>query len=45
MEQINIQRAIDTLNLEAEAVKDQIKHLDDNFVKAVSLIESSSGRV
>ena len=45
MEQINIQRAIDTLNLEAKAVKDQINHLDDQFIKAVSLIEKSSGRV
>ena len=45
MKQINIQRAIDTLNLEAQAVKDQINHLDDQFVKAISLIEKSSGRV
>ena len=42
---INIQRAIDTLNIEAEAIKEQIKHLDDQFIKAVSLIETISGRV
>jgi len=45
MEKINIQRAIDTLNIEAEAVKDQISHLDNQFIKAVSLIENISGRV
>lgn len=45
MKKINIQRAIDTLKIEAQAVKDQIKHLDDQFVKAVSLIEDISGRV
>lgn len=45
MKKINIQRAIDTLKIEAQAVKDQIKHLDDQFIKAVSLIENISGRV
>ena len=45
MKNINIQRAIDTLNIEAEAIKEQIKHLDDQFIKAVSLIETISGRV
>ncbi len=45
MENINIQRAIDTLNIEAEAIKEQIKHLDEQFIKAVSLIENISGRV
>ena len=45
MENTNIQRAIDTLNIEAEAVKEQIKHLDEQFIKAVSLIENISGRV
>ena len=35
MENTNIQRAIDTLNIEAEAVKEQIKHLDEQFIKAV----------
>ena len=42
---INLQKAKDTLLIEAQAVKDQINHIDDNFVKAVSLIESSLGRV
>jgi len=42
---INLQKAKDTLLIEAQAVKDQINHIDANFVKAVSLIESSSGRV
>lgn len=42
---INIQIAIDTLNIEAKAIKEQIKHLDDQFIKAVSLIENISGRV
>lgn len=42
---INLQKAKDTLLIEAQAVKDQINHIDENFVKAVSLIESSSGRV
>lgn len=45
MVKINIQRAVDTLSLEAEAVKDQIKHLDEQFIKAVSVIEKTSGRV
>jgi arabinose-5-phosphate isomerase len=45
MKNINIQRAIDTLKLEAQAIIDQISHLDDNFVKAVSLIEKTPGRV
>ena len=45
MKNINIQRAIDTLNIEAKAIKEQIKHLDDQFIKAVSLIENISGRV
>ena len=42
---INLQKAKETLLIEAQAVKDQINHIDENFVKAVSLIESSSGRV
>lgn len=45
MKKINIQRAVDTLKIEAQAVKEQIKHLDDQFVKAVSLIEKTLGRV
>jgi len=45
MKKINIERAIDTLKLEAQAIIDQISHLDDNFVKAVSLIEKTPGRV
>lgn len=45
MKKINIQRAIDTLKLESSAVKDQIEHLDGQFIKAVSLIEKTSGRV
>ncbi len=45
MKKINIQRAVDTLIIEAQAVKDQIKHLDDQFVKSVDLIEKTSGRV
>ena len=42
---INLQKAKDILLIEAQAVKDQINHIDENFVKAVSLIESSLGRV
>jgi arabinose-5-phosphate isomerase len=34
-----------TLELEAQAVKDQIKHLDKNFDRAVSLIKNCKGRV
>lgn len=45
MKKINIQRAIDTLNLEAQAIIEQIPHLDDNFIQAVSLIEKTTGRV
>jgi arabinose-5-phosphate isomerase len=45
MKKINIQRAVDTLIIEAQAVKDQIKHLDDQFIKSVDLIEKTSGRV
>lgn len=39
------QIAKETLELEAQAVKDQIAHLDDNFYKAVRLIKSCKGRV
>lgn len=45
MKKMNIQRAIDTLNLEAQAIIEQIPHLDDNFIQAVSLIEKTTGRV
>ena len=34
-----------TLELEAQAVKDQIKHLDNSFVKAVALLKNCRGRV
>lgn len=34
-----------TLELEAQAVKDQIKHLDENFGKAVDLMKNCKGRV
>ena len=37
--------AKETLELEAQAVKDQIEHLDDNFEKAVKLIKNCKGRV
>ena len=39
------QIAKETLELEAQAVKDQINHLDDNFSQAVKLIKSCKGRV
>ncbi|MDD3053368.1 MAG: KpsF/GutQ family sugar-phosphate isomerase [Endomicrobiaceae bacterium] len=45
MKKLNIQRAIDTLLIEAQAIKDQVKHLDVQFAKAVDLIEKTSGRV
>ncbi|GAB1401392.1 KpsF/GutQ family sugar-phosphate isomerase [Elusimicrobiota bacterium] len=45
MRKMNIQRAIDTLNLEAQAIIEQIPHLDENFIQAVSLIEKTTGRV
>ncbi|MDD5102219.1 MAG: KpsF/GutQ family sugar-phosphate isomerase [Endomicrobiaceae bacterium] len=45
MKKLNIQRAIDTLLIEAQAIKDQVKHLDAQFAKAVDLIEKTSGRV
>ncbi|MFA6913949.1 MAG: KpsF/GutQ family sugar-phosphate isomerase [Endomicrobiia bacterium] len=45
MKKLNIQRAIDTLLIEAQAIKDQVKHLDEQFVKTVNLIEKTSGRV
>jgi arabinose-5-phosphate isomerase len=34
-----------TLELESKAVKDQIKHLDSNFDKAVSLIKDCKGHI
>ena len=45
MKKLNIQRAVDTLLIEAQAIKDQVKHLDEQFVKTVNLIEKTSGRV
>lgn len=45
MKKLNIQRAVDTLLIEAQAIKDQVKHLDEQFVKTVDLIEKTSGRV
>ena len=45
MKKINMQKAIDTLKLEATAVKDQIEHLDKQFIEAVYAIEKTSGRV
>ncbi len=42
---LNIQRAVDTLLIEAQAIKDQVKHLDEQFIKTVNLIEKTSGRV
>jgi arabinose-5-phosphate isomerase len=37
--------AIESLKLEAQAVKEQIKHLDSNFEKAVSLMKCCKGHV
>ena len=37
--------AQETLEIEAKAVQEQIKHLDSNFDNAVSLIENCKGRV
>jgi arabinose-5-phosphate isomerase len=37
--------AIESLKLEAQAVKEQIKHLDSNFEKAVSLVKNCKGHV
>jgi len=37
--------AKETLETEAKAVKDQIKHLDANFYKAVMLLKNCKGRV
>ncbi|MDD5022078.1 MAG: KpsF/GutQ family sugar-phosphate isomerase [Endomicrobiaceae bacterium] len=45
MKKMNIQRAIDTLNLEAQAIIEQIPHLDNSFIKAVWLIQKTTGRV
>lgn len=45
MKKLNIQRAVDTLLIEAQAIKDQVKHLDEQFIKTVNLIEKTSGRV
>lgn len=41
----NYKVAKETLEIEANAVKEQIKHLDSNFDKAVSLIKNCKGRV
>ena len=40
-----IERARRTLLIEAEAVKDQLKHLDGNFAGAVELIAACEGRI
>ena len=45
MKKTNIQRAAEILNLESAAIKEQTTHLNDQFEKAVSLIEKTSGRV
>ncbi|GHT60113.1 arabinose 5-phosphate isomerase [Endomicrobiia bacterium] len=37
--------AIESLELEAQAVKEQIKHLDSNFEKAVSLMKNCKGHI
>jgi arabinose-5-phosphate isomerase len=37
--------ATESLKLEAQAVKEQIKHLDSNFEKAVSLMKNCKGHV
>jgi arabinose-5-phosphate isomerase len=37
--------AVESLKLEAQAVKEQIKHLDSNFEKAVSLMKNCKGHV
>jgi len=39
------QIAIETLETESKAVRDQIKHLDKNFDKAVSLMKNCKGRI
>jgi arabinose-5-phosphate isomerase len=41
---MNYKIAKETLETESKAVKDQIKHLDKNFDKAVSLIKNCKGR-
>ncbi len=41
----NFRIAKETLEAEAQAVKDQLKHLDSNFEKAVSLIKNCKGHV
>lgn len=37
--------AKETLEVEAKAVKDQVKHIDSNFAKAAKLIKNCKGRV
>jgi len=39
------QIAVETLETESKAVRDQIKHLDKNFDKAVSLMKNCKGRI
>ncbi|MCL2485467.1 MAG: KpsF/GutQ family sugar-phosphate isomerase [Endomicrobia bacterium] len=41
----NFKIAKETLNIEAKAVEQQIKHLDANFSKAAALIKNCKGRV
>jgi arabinose-5-phosphate isomerase len=41
----NFKIAKETLEAESQAVKDQLKHLDSNFEKAVSLIKNCKGHV
>lgn len=40
-----IERAKKTLMIEAQAVKDQLRHLDGSFVQAVELVGGCAGRV
>ena len=37
--------AVETLKIEAQSIEYQLKHLDSNFDKAVSLIKNCKGRV
>lgn len=45
MNNIDLERAKDTLLIEAKAIQDQLEHLDNQFIKAVELMEKITGRV
>ena len=42
---MSLSRAKEVITIEAQAVKNLLKHLDDNFLKAIDVISKCRGRV